>query len=126
VKLVIDMNLSPDWVGVLERHGWRAVHWSTVGDPRATDSEILAWADSTKHVVFTHDLGFGAILAANNAQGPSVVQVRAQDVTPGHLETVLMAALRAHEALLEDGALVSVDEANSRVRILPLKKKDHH
>ena len=27
VKLLPDMNLSPDWVPVLERHGWEAVHW---------------------------------------------------------------------------------------------------
>ena len=29
VKILIDMNLSPDWVPVLKRHGWSAVHWST-------------------------------------------------------------------------------------------------
>jgi hypothetical protein len=32
VKLVIDMNMSPEWVAELGRHGWSAVHWSTVGD----------------------------------------------------------------------------------------------
>ena len=25
-KILIDMNLSPDWVPVLMRHGWQAVH----------------------------------------------------------------------------------------------------
>ena len=30
VKLVVDMNLSPDWVPVLNDHGWQAIHWSTV------------------------------------------------------------------------------------------------
>jgi predicted nuclease of predicted toxin-antitoxin system len=34
VKVLIDMNLSPDWGPVLLRHGWLAIHWSTVGDPR--------------------------------------------------------------------------------------------
>lgn len=124
MKLVIDMNLSPEWAAVLQRHGWEAVHWSTVGNPRATDSEIMAWAHATGHVVFTHDLGFGALLAATDAQGPSVIQVRTQDVTPGHLETLLVAALRAHDIILEEGALVTVDEARSRVRILPLKRSD--
>ncbi len=51
MKLLVDMNLSPQWVEVFERHGWQAVHWSTVGDPQA-----------------------------------SVIQVRTQDVLPGHLE----------------------------------------
>jgi predicted nuclease of predicted toxin-antitoxin system len=44
VNLVIDMNLSPEWVAVLRRHGWDAVHWSTVGNPRATDPDIMARA----------------------------------------------------------------------------------
>jgi len=44
MKIVIDMNLSPDWVKVLEDAGWETVHWSTVGDMRATDDIIMAWA----------------------------------------------------------------------------------
>jgi len=124
VNVVIDMNLSPEWVAVLQRHGFQAVHWSTVGNPRAGDAEIMAWARAADHIVFTHDLGFGALLAASADQGPSVIQVRTQDVTPAHLESVLVAALRAHAAVLEVGALVSVDEARSRVRILPLKRSD--
>ena len=42
VRIVIDMNLSIEWVPVLAGHGWSAVHWSTVGDPRAEDSAIMA------------------------------------------------------------------------------------
>ncbi len=30
-KLLVDMNLSPQWIPVLQ-HGWPAVHWSDVGD----------------------------------------------------------------------------------------------
>ncbi len=56
VKILIDMNLSPDWARVLERHGWSAVHWSAVGDPRATDRAIMDWAIVNGYVVFTHDL----------------------------------------------------------------------
>ncbi|MFH0728984.1 MAG: hypothetical protein V2B19_21930 [Pseudomonadota bacterium] len=31
MKLLIDMNLSPQWVPVLEASGWKAVHWSFRG-----------------------------------------------------------------------------------------------
>ena len=44
VQLVVDMNLSVEWVAELAAQGWSAVHWSTVGDPRADDSAIMAWA----------------------------------------------------------------------------------
>ena len=62
MKIVIDMNLSPDWIDVLREAGHEAVHWSTEGSARATDREILAWARERGYVVFTHDLDFGAQL----------------------------------------------------------------
>jgi predicted nuclease of predicted toxin-antitoxin system len=119
VKILIDMNLSPDWAPVLQRHGWPAIHWSTVGDQRATDRTIMDWALANGYVVFTHDLDFGTMLALTHAAGPSVIQVRGQDVLPDHLERVVVAALRQHEADLASGALVVVDEAKCRVRVLP-------
>ena len=120
VKILIDMNLSPDWTAVLQRHGWEAVHWSTVGDPRATDRTIMDWALANSHVVFTHDLDFGTMLALTRATGPSILQVRGDDVLPDHMETIVVAALRQHESELETGALVVVDERKSRVRSLPI------
>ena len=120
IKLLIDMNLSPDWVPVLTRGGWPAIHWSAVGDPRASDRTIMDWAAKHEHVVFTHDLDFGAMLALSHATGPSVIQVRADDVLPNHLERLVLAALNQHEADLASGSLVVVDESRSRVRILPI------
>ena len=35
MKLLIDMNLSPQWALVLEASGWKAVHWSLIGQPTA-------------------------------------------------------------------------------------------
>jgi predicted nuclease of predicted toxin-antitoxin system len=120
VQVVIDMNLSPSWADLLQANGWSAVHWSSVGDPRATDREIMDWAAANGYVVFTHDLDFGTALALTHAAGPSVIQVRGQDVLPDHLGALVMAALRQHDAALASGALAVVDERRSRVRILPL------
>lgn len=120
MKLLVDMNLSPSWVPVLERHGYLALHWSAVGDPRASDPVILGWAHENGYVVVTNDLGFGAILAAARAAAPSVIQVRTQDVTPDHLEGLVVAALEQYADLLEQGVLISIDDARSRARILPL------
>jgi predicted nuclease of predicted toxin-antitoxin system len=120
VPLVIDMNLSVEWVDELARHGWSAVHWSTVGDPRAADSVIMAWALANGYAVFTHDLDFGTMLALTHAAGPSVLQVRGQDVLPEGAGPMVIAALRQHDAALAAGALVVVDARKSRVRVLPL------
>jgi predicted nuclease of predicted toxin-antitoxin system len=120
VQLVIDMNLSLEWVDELARHGWSAVHWSTVGDPSAEDTVVTRWALANGHVVFTHDLDFGTMLALTHAAGPSVLQVRGQNVLPEDIGPVVIAALRQYDAELAAGALVVVDAKKSRVRVLPL------
>jgi predicted nuclease of predicted toxin-antitoxin system len=121
LQILVDMNLSPDWIDWFKGQQWQAVHWSEVGDPRAADQQIMAWARAHRYVVFTHDLDFGTLLALTNADGPSVIQVRAQNVFPKHLGKFLLSALKQHEELLEKGALIVVDESEARARILPLR-----
>ena len=120
LKLLVDMNLSPVWVQALRDQRWEAIHWSTVGDPRATDREIMDWAAAHAHVVFTHDLDFGTMLALTQGGGPSVIQIRSDNVLPDYLGRAVFAALAQHESDLSVGALVVVDERRSRVRVLPL------
>jgi predicted nuclease of predicted toxin-antitoxin system len=120
MKLLVDMNLSPDWVAVLEQAGWKSIHWSDIGNPHTVDSGIMAWAKQNSHVVFTHDLDFGTMLALTQAEGPSVIQVRTQDVTPAAIGKLVVNALRQFQSELEKGALIVLDEANVRARILPL------
>lgn len=120
VKILIDMNLSPDWIPLLKHHGWTAVHWSTVGDSTASDSVLMDWASANAHVVFTHDLDFGAALALTHAKGPSVLQIRGQEVLPDSAGPTVVAALRQHETDLANGALIVVDSKKLRVRVLPL------
>ncbi len=120
MKVLVDMNLTPDWVPVLQAAGHEAVHWSTVGDPRARDEVLMQWARTNGHVVFTHDLDFGSLLANTQAEGPSVIQIRTQDVTPSAQSRTLLAALNQFRDALAKGALVSVDEARARIRVLPL------
>lgn len=122
MKLVIDMNLTPQWVPVLQQAGHDAVHWSDVGDPAAPDHAIMAWAHEHGRCVFTHDLDFGALLAATHAAGPSVLQVRTQDVLPAALAPAVLSALAQFSDQLQAGALITIDEARVRARILPLRR----
>ena len=122
MKFLIDMNLSPRWVKVFMAAGLDATHWSAIGDPCATDRSIMEWARSNGCIVFTHDLDFGAILAATQASGPSVIQVRAENVLPEDVGDAVIAAIRRFQDGLEQGALISVDPARARARILPLDR----
>ena len=118
------MNLSPDWCEVLRRDGWDAVHWSGIGKPTALDNEVLSYAKQNQYVVFTHDLDFSAILAATQASGPSIIQVRAQDTLSAQFHDLVASALRRYQTQLETGAIVVVDQFRARVRILPLAGPD--
>jgi predicted nuclease of predicted toxin-antitoxin system len=120
MKLLVDMNLSPRWVKRLNEAGLEASHWSSVGAANASDAEIMAFARTNGYVVLTHDLDFSAILAATQGSKPSVVQIRSDDVRPETLGPILIEALRQMAAQLEEGALVTVDPARARLRVLPL------
>jgi predicted nuclease of predicted toxin-antitoxin system len=71
-------------------------------------------------VVFTHDLDFGMLLAARKSCGPSVIQVRTQDVLPSAIGDVVLRAIEAAREHLETGAIVTVDVARNRIRLLPI------
>lgn len=121
MKIVIDMNLSPDWVPVLSDAGYDTVHWSTIGDPRASDKTIMAWAAANGYIVFTHDLDFGAILATTQAETPSVIQIRSQDILPDTAANLVLSALKQFVVELTRGALITIDTTKSRARILPIR-----
>lgn len=120
MKLLLDMNLSPSWVPFLIGEGFATEHWSEIGDPRAPDTVLMAWAREHGAVLFTHDLDFSALLAHTYAAGPSVLQMRTQDVLPDAMGDVVLATLRTHEAALGAGAIVTLDHLGSRVRVLPV------
>jgi len=120
LKVVVDMNLSTEWVALLSADGWPAEHWSVIGDPRAEDAAIMSWALANGHIVFTLDLDFGTALALTSAAGPSVLQLRGQMVLPEQVGAPVLAALRQYEAELAKGALVVVEAGRSRARVLPL------
>ncbi len=125
MKILLDMNLSPAWVQFLSDKGFEAVHWSQIGDPKAKDPVIMQWARANDHIVFTHDLGFSALLAAGGQDSPSVMQVRSQDVMPEAIGADVIEVLRQHEDQLRTGAIITIDEMVSRLRILPIQRKSN-
>jgi predicted nuclease of predicted toxin-antitoxin system len=109
MKILLDMNLSPRWLTLLEREQIPAVHWSTVGPVGAPDTEILAYAAKHDYVVLTQDLDFSAILAATAGIKPSVVQLRSDNLDPDVIGIKVISAVRQLESELSSGALLSVD-----------------
>jgi len=123
MKILIDMNLSPRWLGLLAEAGFEATHWVSIGPVNATDVRIMSHAAAHDLVVLTHDLDFGSILAATQGEKPSVVQIRAGDVSPEAIGLQVVVALRQMEPELSAGALLTVDPNRTRLRVLPFKGK---
>lgn len=121
MKILIDMNLSPDWERILQNAGHQAAHWSRIGPANAPDHELLRWARENQFIVFTYDLDFGAILAASKANSPSVLQVRTQDISPECLQSLILKSLDQFNHQLKQGVLISIDEQKTRARILPIQ-----
>lgn len=124
MRVLVDMNLSPRWVKLLTDADVEAVHWSSLGAANARDIDIMDFARVKGYVVLTHDLDFGAILAATKGNKPSVVQIRSEDVSPDIIGKQVVGALQQMAVDLEQGALVTVNPKRIRVRILPLRKRD--
>jgi predicted nuclease of predicted toxin-antitoxin system len=122
MKIIVDMNLSPRWVDFLVGAGFETVHWSKVGASDALDRDVMQWAAEHDSVVLTSDLDFGAILAATRDRRPSVLQLRSDILTPSSIGPAVLAAIRQTQEELASGALVSIDAARARLRVLPLRE----
>ena len=121
MKILLDMNIPIQWEETLNAAGHEARHWRDVGKIDAPDTELMTWADQHGFVVFTHDLDFGALLFATNAQSPSVIQLRAANILPDAMGELILQTLKDIESELEQGALVIIDPKKKRLRMLPLK-----
>jgi predicted nuclease of predicted toxin-antitoxin system len=69
MKILVDMNLSPEWIPTLIAGGFEAAHWSSIGNPKAQDVEILEWARRNDWIVFTNDLDLeaGALIVVDES-----------------------------------------------------------
>jgi predicted nuclease of predicted toxin-antitoxin system len=121
MKIILDMNIPTIWERFLNQAGHEAIHWRTIGDIRADDTEIMAWAKVNNYIVFTHDLDFGSILYATNAKAPSVIQLRVEHILPEIVGDAVLETLSSASAKLKDGALITIDLRRHRIRLLPLR-----
>jgi predicted nuclease of predicted toxin-antitoxin system len=120
MKFLANMGISPDTVKFLREEGHRATHLHEEGLDRMADADILAKARQEGAIVLTSDLDFGELLAASGDALPSVVIFRLANMRPENVNRYLREILTHHHADLEKGALLSVNEARVRARVLPI------
>ncbi len=122
MKVLVDMNLTPQWVDLLAAAGIQAVHWANTGAAAALDREIMAFAKANGYIVLTRDLDFGTLLAESGDAQPGVVQIRSPHAGPESMGALVLQSLRQMDTELSDGALVTIDPKRTRLRLLPFPK----
>lgn len=121
MKLLVDMNLSPEWLVPLAAAGFKARHWKDIGACNAPDTEILDWAARHDHIVLTQDLDFAQLLFLTRAITPSVVLLRIHKEHDEAIREHVIRSLGQLVAVFSEGhRLVVLDERRARWQPLPI------
>src|SRR6266508_4003772 len=110
-------DLAQD-VEFLRLRGHDAVHVRELALQRATDRELIDRARGDSRVLLTFDLDFGEILAVGVVNRPSVVIFRLTNERADAVNRRLEVVLAERAEALNSGALLLVEDARYRVRLL--------
>jgi predicted nuclease of predicted toxin-antitoxin system len=119
--VLLDQGLAPHAAAILREHGIDAVHVAEIGMEQAEDIQILERARNDERVCVTLDHDFHAHLAVTGHGRPSVVLLRVQGLDAQAQADLIRSVCLQCENALSEGAAVSADRENIRVRRLPLR-----
>ena len=120
MRFLLDMGVDVRVGTWLREHGHEPVHLRDQGLQRLPNGEIFAKAISENRVILTFDLDFGEIAALARGRKASVVVFRLHNTRTAHVLERLASVLPDCSSILEQGAIVVVEEDRHRVRLLPV------
>ena len=121
LRLLANMNISPDTVNALHEKGFDIVRVSQILPAISSDAEILDLARRENRIVVTQDLDFSALLALGGFNRPSLITIRMTVADPEAVTQKLLELLPEIQDLLAKGCAVSVDDHSFRIRWLPIR-----
>lgn len=121
MKFLADMGIAQSTVKWLREQGHDAVHVRDFHMYKASDEEIIAKARQQGSTVLTCDLDFGDIMAATGEKLPGVIIFRLENSKPVNINKRLKQVLQESSTALLEGALIIVEDARHRVRLLPVE-----
>jgi predicted nuclease of predicted toxin-antitoxin system len=120
LRLLADLNLSPQTVEELRRDGWDILRVNERLSLRTPDLEILSWARENDRVVITQDLDFSTLIVVQGWSRPSVVILRLSQTDPATVTARLREVLPGCVADLQAGCAMTIADESVRVRRLPI------
>jgi len=121
MKFLLNMNVPRELGDRLGAAGHSYRHTGDIGLAQASDSAIIAEAKARGEVIVTHDLDYGHLLAFSGSSGPSVVIIRLRNAAPTHVTARILESWNQIEKSLQESAIVTLEDAASRVRRLPIE-----
>lgn len=119
-KVLLDQGIPYSTTQHLKDAGWDVVHTVDLDMSRATDREIINYAQQEGRICITLDSDFHTILAVNGMDGPSVVRVRQERLCGVNMAKLLKQIWVQIESQLEAGSVVTVTDEAIRIRKLPV------
>jgi predicted nuclease of predicted toxin-antitoxin system len=116
VDVCVDVRVA-QW---LREQGHVASHLREEGLQRLPNGQIFVKAVSEQRVVITHDLDFGEIASSSAGAKASVIVFRLHNVRLSNVLGRLKAVLEDCAPVLEQGAIISVEETRHRIRHFPI------
>jgi predicted nuclease of predicted toxin-antitoxin system len=120
MKLLLDRGTPRSATAILRKADFDAVHTGEVGLAEAEDSEIIYRARLENRIVITYDADFHMLLALDKAKMPSVIRIRIEGLRADDFGELIQNVLAQCSAELNDGAMISVNNFQIRIRRLPL------
>ena len=120
MRFLIDMGIGTRVAAWLRDRGHEVSHLREENLNRLPDPEIFQKALAEHRVILTQDLDFAEITALSRSETVSVVVLRLRNYRSQHVIRRLRTVLPAVMDELQQGAIVSVEEARYRVRHLPI------
>lgn len=123
MHFLADMGVSSKVVEWLRQGGHDAIHLRDEGLQKLPNGEIFSKAAAEKRIVITFDLDFGEIAASFKHGKCSVIIFRLRNARSSNVIDKLNVVLSTSSLALEQGAVILVEEARHRIRLLPIGQR---